>query len=55
MSALEIRKVLPSKPGPLKRFKVAKNRLTKFKNILKRFKQNQILKEDFRSHVLEPI
>ena len=55
MSVLDIRKVLPSKPGPLKRFKAAKNRLTKFKDVLERFKQSQILEEDFRSHVLEPI
>ena len=55
MSSDEIRSALPTKPGPIKRFRAAKNRITKFKEVLERFKQNMILENDFHTHVLEPI
>ena len=55
MSPEEIRSALPTKPGPIKRFKAAKSRITKFKDVLERFKQNMILENDFRTHILEPI
>ena len=55
MSSLEIRKALPPKPGPLKRFKAARNRTAKFKDTLERYQQNQLLENDFRTHVLEPV
>ena len=54
MSSAEIRNALPPKPGPLKRFRAAKKRLTRFKDTLERFKQNQLLENDFRTHVIEP-
>ena len=54
MSSAEIRNALPPKPGPLKRLRAAKKRLTRFKDILERFKQNQLLENDFRTHVIEP-
>ena len=40
MSSLEMRNALPPKPGPLKRFKAARSRTTKFKDTLERYKQN---------------
>ena len=55
MSPEEIRSALPTKPGPIKRFKAAKNRIAKFKDVLERFKQNMILENDFHTHLLEPI
>ena len=55
LSSLEIRNALPSKPGPLKRFKAARNRTAKFKDVLERYQQNQILENDLRTHVLEPV
>ena len=55
MSADEIRKALPTKPGPIKRFRAAEKRLTKFKDVLERYKQNLILENDFHTHLLEPI
>ena len=54
MSDVEIRNILPSKPGPLKRFRAAKRRTVKFKDTLERFKQNQLLENEYRTHVLEP-
>ena len=54
MSAIDIRNALPTKPGPLKRFKAAKTLMIKFKDTLERFKQSQILEHEFRTHVLEP-
>ena len=44
MSSVEIKNAFLSKPGPLKRLNAAKNRTTKFKDTLERFKQNQVLK-----------
>ena len=55
MSPEEIRSALPTKPGPIKRFKAAQNRITKFRDVLERFKQNLILENDFHTHLLEPI
>ena len=55
MSPEEIRSALPTKPGPIKRFKAAKNRIAKFKDVLERFKQNMILENDFHTHLLEPV
>ena len=54
LNSVEIRKALPPKPGPLKRFKAARRRLTRFKDTLERYKQSQILESDFRTHVIEP-
>ena len=54
MSSAEIRNVLPPKPGPLKRFRAAKKRLIRFKDTLERFKQNQLLENDVRTHIIEP-
>ena len=54
MSSAEIRNALPPKPGPLKRFRAAHKRLTKRKDTLERFKQNQLLENDFRTHIIEP-
>ena len=55
MSSQEIRGALTTKPGPIKRFKAAHNSITKFKDVLERFKQNLILANDFHTHILEPI
>ena len=55
MSSEEIRSALPTKPGPITRFKAAQNRITKFNDVLERFKQNLILENDFHTHLLEPI
>ena len=55
LSPEEIRSALPTKPGPIKRFKAAKNRIAKFKDVLERFKQNMILENDFHTHLLEPV
>ena len=55
MSSEEIRSALPTKPGPTKRFRAAKNRITRFKEVLERFKQNIVLENDFHTHLLEPI
>ena len=55
MSSEEIWSALPTKPGPIKRFKAAKNRITKFKDVLERLKQNMLLENEFRTHILEPI
>ena len=54
LSSLEIRNALTPRPGPLKRFKAARNRTAKFKATLERYHQNQLLENDFRTHVLEP-
>ena len=54
MSSVETQNALPSKPGPLNRFKAAENRTTKLKDTLERFKQNQLLENDFRTHIPEP-
>ena len=54
LSSLEIRNALPPRPGPLKRFKAARNRTAKFKDTLERYQQNQLLENDFRTHVLVP-
>ena len=55
LSPLDIRNALSNKPGPLKRFKAARNRLLKFKDALERFKHSQILESEFRTHVLAPV
>ena len=55
MTAQEIRGALPPKPGPLKRFNAACKRLARFKVCLERFKQSQLLENDIRTHVLEPV
>ena len=55
MTAQEIRGALPPKPGPLKRFNAACKRLARFKDCRERFKQSQLLENDFRTHVLEPV
>ena len=55
MSSEEIRSALPAKPGPIKRLKTAQNRITKFKDVLERFKQSLILENDVHTHLLEPI
>ena len=54
MSSAEIRNALPPKPGPLKRFRAAKKRLIRFQDTLERFKQNQLLENDVRTHIIEP-
>ena len=56
MSTVEIRNILPSKPGPLKRFRAAKNRTVKlkFEDTLERIKQHQLLENESRTHTLEP-
>ena len=54
LSSVEIKNALPPKLGPLKRFKAAKQRLTRFKDALERYKQSQILESDFRTHVVAP-
>ena len=55
LTAQEIRSALPSRPGPLKRFNAAIKRVTRFKAALERFKASQILENDCRTHVLEPV
>ena len=54
MSSEGIRSALPTKPGPVKRFRAAKNRITRFRGVLERYKQNLILENDFHRHLLEP-
>ena len=55
MSSDEIRSAPPTKPGPINRFRAAKNRITRFKEVLERFRHNMILENDFHTHLLEPI
>ena len=45
----------PASLAPLKRFKAARNRMLKFKDTLERFKQSQILENEFRTLVLAPV
>ena len=54
MTAQEIRSALPTRPGPLKRFRAAINRITRFQDALERFKANQTLENNCRTHILAP-
>ena len=54
MTKDKTRSCLPARPGPLKRFKAARNRFCKFKAALVQFSQQQVLETVKRTHLLAP-
>ena len=55
MTKDKIKSCLPARPGPLKRFKAARNRLCKFEAALEQLSQQQVLENLKRMHLLAPL